>query len=405
MKNTLGNSVCVTVFGESHGSAVGAILDGLCAGVDVDLDLINKQLSKRRPNAKTDTPRVEKDNYQILSGVFNGKTTGTPICLVIPNENTKSADYESTKNLARPSHADYTAECKYNGYQDYRGGGHFSGRVTAGIVGIGAIAISALNKLGIKIGTHILKCGGACDTEFNDIENEIDACPEDIPLDIVYEDDDLAVINKPQGMTVHPAPGNYSGTLVNAILYHFKGQISDVGGNIRPGIVHRIDKDTSGLLVVAKNNKAHFDLAKQIAEKSCKRQYIALLEGVVKEDIGVINEPIGRSESDRKKMAVVPSGKHAVTHFEVLERFDGYTLMKFDLETGRTHQIRVHSKFIGHPIVGDKTYGYKVQKFKLDGQLLHARKLSFTHPTTKEFMTFESEIPDYFAKILKVCKN
>lgn len=175
MKNTLGNSVCLTVFGESHGSAVGAVLDGLCAGLDVNQDLIEKQLAKRRPNAKTDTPRIEKDNYQILSGVFNGKTTGTPICLVIPNENTKSADYESTKNLARPSHADYTAECKYNGYQDYRGGGHFSGRVTAGIVGIGAIAIDALNKLGIKIGTHILKCGGICDSEFNDIENEIDA--------------------------------------------------------------------------------------------------------------------------------------------------------------------------------------------------------------------------------------
>lgn len=250
---------------------------------------------------------------------------------------------------------------------------------------------------------RVLKVGDVVD--FNELENEINALPENIPLDIVYEDNDLAVINKPQGMTVHPAPGNYTGTLVNAILYHFNGEISDVGGNIRPGIVHRIDKDTSGLLVVAKNNQAHFSLAKQIAEKSCRRQYVALLEGVVKEDSGTINQPIGRSESDRKKMAVVQSGKSAVTHFEVLERFENYTYMKFDLETGRTHQIRVHSKFIGHPIVGDKTYGYKVQKFKLNGQLLHARKLSFTHPTTGEFMTFECDIPDYFTKILKVCIN
>lgn len=250
---------------------------------------------------------------------------------------------------------------------------------------------------------RIVKNGDEVD--FTEIDNELNAEPENIPLNIVYEDDCLAVINKPQGMTVHPAPGNYSGTLVNAILYHFNGNISDLGGVIRPGIVHRIDKDTSGLLVVAKNNKSHFELAKQIAVKSCKRQYIALVEGVVKEDSGTINEPIGRSESDRKKMAVIASGKTAVTHYTVLERFDNYTLMQFDLETGRTHQIRVHSKFIGHPIVGDKSYGYKVQKFKLDGQLLHARKLSFTHPETGKRMTFECDIPDYFAKILKVCKN
>ena len=249
----------------------------------------------------------------------------------------------------------------------------------------------------------IVKNGDVVD--FTELENEIDAKPENIPLNIIYEDEFLAVINKPQGMTVHPAPGNYTGTLVNAILYHFNGEISDVGGGIRPGIVHRIDKDTSGLLVVAKTNKAHFDLAKQIAVKSCKRQYVALVEGVVKEDSGKIDQPIGRSLNDRKKMAVVLSGKPAVTHYTVLERFDNYTLMQFDLETGRTHQIRVHSKFIGHPIVGDKTYGFKVQKFKLDGQLLHARKLSFVHPETQEKMTFECEIPDYFAKTLKVCKN
>ena len=248
-----------------------------------------------------------------------------------------------------------------------------------------------------------LKLGDEVD--FTELENEIKANPENIPLDIVYEDEHLAVINKAQGMTVHPAPGNYSGTLVNAILYHFNGNISDVGGAVRPGIVHRIDKDTSGLLVVAKNNKAHFDLAKQIAVKSCKRQYVALVEGVVKNDSGTINEPIGRSENDRKKMAVVSSGKPAVTHYTVLERFNNYTFMQFDLETGRTHQIRVHSKYIGHPIVGDKTYGFKEQKFKLAGQLLHARKLTFTHPESGEIMTFTSEIPEYFAKILKVCKN
>lgn len=250
---------------------------------------------------------------------------------------------------------------------------------------------------------RIVKSGDEVD--FTELENEIDASPENIPLDIVYEDGSLAVINKPQGMTVHPAPGNYNGTLVNAILYHFNGNVSNVGGTIRPGIVHRIDKDTSGLLVVAKNNKAHYDLAKQIAVKACKRQYIALVEGIVKEDSGIISEPIGRSDNDRKKMAVRDDGKPAVTHYKVIERFDNYTLMQFDLETGRTHQIRVHSKFIGHPIVGDKTYGYKVQKFKLDGQLLHARKLSFTHPDTKELMTFECDIPNYFAKILKVLKN
>ena len=249
----------------------------------------------------------------------------------------------------------------------------------------------------------VLKFGDEVD--FTELENEINATPENIPLNIVYEDECLAVINKPQGMTVHPAPGNYSGTLVNAILYHFNGNISDIGGAIRPGIVHRIDKDTSGLLVVAKNNKAHFDLAKQIAVKSCKRQYVALVEGVVKNDSGVINEPIGRSENDRKKMAVVSSGKTAVTHYTVLERFKNHTLVQFDLETGRTHQIRVHSKFIGHPIVGDKTYGFKEQKFKLDGQLLHARKLTFKHPESGDEMTFSCEIPDYFAKILKVCKN
>ena len=175
MKNTFGQSVSVTVFGESHGEAIGAVIDGLAPGIEVDREFIDFQLSKRRPQGKTDTPRVEKDNYQILSGVFEGKTTGTPICIVIPNENTKSKDYSKTRQLARPSHADYTAYCKYHGYEDYRGGGHFSGRITAALVATGAIAIKALEKLNIKIGTHILKCAGACDRDFDSISEDIDA--------------------------------------------------------------------------------------------------------------------------------------------------------------------------------------------------------------------------------------
>lgn len=174
MKNTFGQSVCVTVFGESHGQAIGAILDGLAPGIEVDTDFIDYQLSKRRPQGKTDTPRIEKDNYQILSGVFEGKTTGTPICVVIPNENTKSKDYSKTRQLARPSHADFTAYCKYHGYEDYRGGGHFSGRITASLVAVGAIAIKALEKLNIKIGTHILKCAGISDRNFENIDTDID---------------------------------------------------------------------------------------------------------------------------------------------------------------------------------------------------------------------------------------
>lgn len=238
--------------------------------------------------------------------------------------------------------------------------------------------------------------------EFESKEYETDILPENIPLDIVYEDSDIAIINKPQGMTVHPAVGNFSGTLVNALLYHLKNNISDVGGEVRPGIVHRIDKDTSGLLVVAKNNKAHLSLAKQIATKTCKRTYLALVEGVVKNDKGTINKPIGRSLNDRKKMAIIFDGKPAVTHYTVLERFDSNTLMQFDLETGRTHQIRVHTKDLGHPIVGDKVYGFKNQKFNLNGQLLHAYKLVLKHPTTKKEMEFTAPIPDYFAKILKI---
>ena len=198
---------------------------------------------------------------------------------------------------------------------------------------------------------------------------DINAEPEDIPLDIVYEDDDFAIINKPQGMVVHPAPGAYNHTLVNALLFHFDS-LSKNGDNIRPGIVHRIDKDTSGLLVVAKNDNAHASLAKQIAEHSCFRHYMALLEGNLKDDTGTVETFIARSKTDRKVMAVSNEGKKAITHYTVVKRFTNYCLVEFVLETGRTHQIRVHSKHLGHPIVGDKTYGIKNQKFNLDGQLL-----------------------------------
>lgn len=232
---------------------------------------------------------------------------------------------------------------------------------------------------------------------------DINAEPEDIPLNIVYEDDDFAIINKPQGMVVHPAPGAYNHTLVNALLFHFDS-LSKTGDNIRPGIVHRIDKDTSGLLVVAKNDNAHASLAKQIAEHSCFRHYMALLEGNLKEDSGTVDTFISRSKTDRKVMAVSTEGKRAITHYNVVKRFTNYCLVEFVLETGRTHQIRVHSKHLGHPIVGDKTYGIKNQKFNLEGQLLHAYKLELTHPTSGKRMSFECEIPEYFGSLLNKLK-
>ena len=232
---------------------------------------------------------------------------------------------------------------------------------------------------------------------------DINAEPEDIPLDIVYEDADFAIINKPQGMVVHPAPGAYNHTLVNALLFHFDS-LSKNGDNIRPGIVHRIDKDTSGLLVVAKNDNAHASLAKQIAEHSCFRHYMALLEGNLKEDTGTVETFIARSKTDRKVMAVSNEGKKAITHYTIVKRFANDCLVEFVLETGRTHQIRVHSKHLGHPIVGDKTYGIKNQKFNLDGQLLHAYKLELTHPTTGERKVFECKIPEYFESLLNKLK-
>ena len=227
--------------------------------------------------------------------------------------------------------------------------------------------------------------------------------PENIPLDIVYEDDDVIVINKPQGMVVHPAPGHDEHTLVNALLYHCP--LSTINGTFRPGIVHRIDKDTSGLLMVAKNDKAHRFLAEQLKEKPNIREYVALVHGRIAEDEGTINAPIGRSLKDRKKQAVVKDGRNAVTHFEVLKRYRDYTLVKCILETGRTHQIRVHMKYIGHPLVGDPLYGPK-KTIKGNGQFLHAGKLGFVHPTTGKLLIFEAPLPKIFQECLeKLDKN
>ena len=226
--------------------------------------------------------------------------------------------------------------------------------------------------------------------------------PENIPLDIVYEDDDVIVINKPQGMVVHPAPGHDEHTLVNALLYHCP--LSTINGTFRPGIVHRIDKDTSGLLMVAKNDKSHRSLAKQLKDKTNIREYVALVHGRIAEDEGTINAPIGRSLKDRKKQAVVKDGRNAVTHFEVLKRYRDYTLVKCILETGRTHQIRVHMKDIGHPLVGDPLYGPK-KTIKGNGQFLHAGKLGFVHPTTGKLLIFEAPLPKIFQECLeKLCR-
>ena len=234
----------------------------------------------------------------------------------------------------------------------------------------------------------------------------IAAVPEEIPLDIVYEDGDLAVVNKPQGMTVHAGAGNYEGTLVNALLFRLSS-LSGINGELRPGIVHRLDKDTSGLLVVAKNDMAHLSLSAQIAEKSARREYLALLEGVVKEESGKIVTQMGRDKRDRLRQAVLPAGegRRAETDFFVEERFKNNTLVRFSLKTGRTHQIRVHAKYMGHPVVGDPLYGYKNRRFSLNGQLLHAFRLTFTHPRTGEEMTFTAPLPDYFLRILEIIRR
>lgn len=228
-----------------------------------------------------------------------------------------------------------------------------------------------------------------------------DILPEDIPLDIVYEDSDLLVVNKPKGMVVHPSAGHYTGTLVNALMFHCGESLSGINGVIRPGIVHRIDKDTSGLLIVAKNDNAHLVLAEQIKEHSFTREYMAVVTGKFRDEAGTIDLPIGRSPRDRKKQAVHGlNEKRAVTHYETVDFFGGFSLVRFVLETGRTHQIRVHSSYMGHPIVGDTVYGDEKHTYGLDGQCLHAKKLGFIHPTTHEYMEFDSELPDWFTEFL-----
>lgn len=232
------------------------------------------------------------------------------------------------------------------------------------------------------------------------------AVPENIPLDIIYEDDDVIVVNKPKGMVVHPAAGNYTGTLVNALLYHCKNSLSGINGVLRPGIVHRIDKNTSGLLIVAKNDIAHKGLAEQIKEHSFTRQYETIVYGNIKDDTGTINQPIGRNPSDRKKMAVISqNSKNAVTHFSVLERFNEFTYLAVNLETGRTHQIRVHMAYINHPIAGDDVYGPKKVITKLNGQCLHARKVGFIHPVNGKYLEFTSDLPEYFSVFLNELRS
>lgn len=262
-------------------------------------------------------------------------------------------------------------------------------------------------KYSVKVGDEI---------DFTPPEiKEAEALPENIPLEVVYEDSDIIVINKPKGMVVHPAPGNYSGTLVNALLYHCRDSLSGIGGVMRPGIVHRIDKDTSGLLVVAKNDEAHAALSEELKYHGIEREYRALVTGGFKDDKGTVDYPIGRHPIDRKKQAVILDGsgsaREAVTHYEVLERFGGVSYLALKLETGRTHQIRVHMSYTGHALLGDEVYQKSKTQFEkrhpqlFKGQALHAKKLSLTHPKTKERMTFECDLPAEFEKALELLRN
>ena len=263
-----------------------------------------------------------------------------------------------------------------------------------------------IEQEGIKVNSKIIKSNYK--TKENDIIEitlpepiKLEVEPENLDLNIVYEDEDLVVVNKEKGIVVHPAPGNYKGTLVNGLLYHCKN-LSGINGVIRPGIVHRIDKNTTGILVVAKNDETHNSLSDQFKEHSIKREYYAIVEGKFSTKGGTIDKPLGRNKKDRLKMDIVEDGKRAVTHYEVLEQYDkGVSLIKCQLETGRTHQIRVHMASIGHPLVGDDIYGFKKQKFKLEGQALHAKTLGFIHPKTKEYIEFTSELPQYFEDLLK----
>lgn len=278
----------------------------------------------------------------------------------------------------------------YLGLRSQESRSHIKNLIEKGKVLVGG----AIRKAG-----YTLKAGEEIAVMQEEIR-QLDLTPQNIPIDIVYEDDDIAVINKAQGMVVHPASGSYDNTLVNALLFHLKS-LSSINGVVRPGIVHRLDKDTSGLLVVAKNDFAHVSLQEQISTKAAKRYYYALVDGVVSKDEGVIQTFIDRSAKDRKLMAVsrTNSGREAITLYKVIERFARYTFVEYELKTGRTHQIRVHSKHIGHTVVGDMQYGGS-NKFNLKGQLLHAHKLVLTHPRSGEIMTFEAPLPDYFQKVL-----
>lgn len=245
-------------------------------------------------------------------------------------------------------------------------------------------------------------------TKLNDIiqieeimPKEIELKAQDIPIEIIYEDNDIIVVNKPKGMVVHPANGNPDGTLVNAIMNKCKDSLSGIGGELRPGIVHRLDKDTSGLLIVAKNDRAHIALSEQIKNREIIKKYVALVRGVIKENHATIDMPIGRSNNDRKKMAVRKDGKKAITHFNVIKRYDGYTYLDIKIDTGRTHQIRVHLSEIGYPIVGDMVYSNGKNPFGVEGQMLHARYLEFKHPITGEVLKLEAPLPKYFVNVLE----
>jgi len=264
----------------------------------------------------------------------------------------------------------------------------------------GAVSV---NGAAVK-GSYRVRAGDEVSFELPKAQ-EPDIKPENIPLDILYEDRDVIVINKPKGMVVHPAAGHYSGTLVNALMYHCKNELSGIGGAMRPGIVHRIDKDTTGSIIACKNDIAHRSLAAQLKEHSVTRRYHALCFGCIKDEEGVIDRPVGRHPSDRKRMAVNEKGKRAVTHYRVLERFEKYTYIECELETGRTHQIRVHMASVGHPLLGDELYSGRKQPFQLQGQTLHAKVLGFRHPVSGDYIETDAPLPEYFARLLAILRS
>lgn len=273
---------------------------------------------------------------------------------------------------------------------------HVRKLVDAGLVTVGGVPAKANRKL---------KAGEVVEAEIPEPE-DAEIVPEDIPLDILYEDDDVILVNKPKGMVVHPAAGHYTGTLVNALMYHCGSSLSGINGVLRPGIVHRIDRDTTGVIIACKNDFSHNSIAAQLKEHSITRRYRALCYGVLKEDSGTVDSPIGRHPTDRKKMkSGVPGGKEAVTHYTVLQRFRRATYIECRLETGRTHQIRVHMASIGHPLLGDTVYGPEKDPYHLEGQALHAMVLGFRHPRTGEYMEFSADLPSYFTNLLQIFTN